>query len=232
MPTLTQDELQEGIERAHEIIDATLDRWDRIPPDRKPYYRLAIQARIIGLYRSVLGDREAAFEWLGKSAEWYLDSYGPGKAAMLVRAQLTAVLARDDALMAKAAEMAHEAESGEPTYFDGVATCLSSLIRGDDEATLRHADALTDLESTAFQDVDYYDGLGTCCRAIATGDESLLETALETVLERHETLIPKLGDRTHDAQVCIPAAAIVVLARQRGLDVDVESEYLPETLIG
>lgn len=224
MTGISDDELRDKAERCEEIIDRTLDRWENIPPKRKPYVRLGLMARGCGIYTLLLGDIDSAREWFAESSARYLRERercrgGPNEPQMLLWTLLTAILLGDEEAMREAAESGASIEQTGPEYFTQFDRCLVGLLDGDDDAVRAAAAELSANEDAAADRLDYYDGLGATCRAIAAENLDDLDRGLAVVLVRHEELVPTFGETMDDGLVCIPATALVVLARRRSLAV-------------
>lgn len=235
----TNAEFRSKIEECERTIEETLDRWERIPPERKPYMRLGLNARAIGVYSVSLGELSVAREWFAKASDWYRGEREKVRGEldepqMLLWTLLTAVLSGDDGAMATAAGSAADVANPDPEYFTHFDRCLAGLIDGDDETVLA---AAADLEASeaAASELDYYTGLGAACEAIVRENSARLDEALAEVLRRHEERVPKLGATMDDALVCIEATALCILAKKRGLPVEsldaVGSEYVPSTIL-
>lgn len=240
MTEISDAELRDKAERCEEIIDRTVDRWENIPPERKPYVRLGLKARGCGIYTLLLGDTDSAREWFAESSARYLQERercrgSTNEPQMLLWTLLTAVLSGDEDAMREAAESGASVEHADPKYFTQFDRCLVGLLDGDDNAVRAAADELAASEDDAADRLDYYDGLGATCRAIAAEDTDALDRGLAAVLERHEELVPTFGATMDDGLVCIPATALLVLARRRGLAVEgldaLDSEYVPRELV-
>lgn len=240
MTDMTETELREKREGCEETIESSLEIWDQIPPERKPYVRLGLNARGIAVYSLLLGEPKAAREGFVKASEWYRKEREKCKGEldepqMLLWTLLTAVLSGDEETAKTAAENASVVENRDPEYFYHFDRCLAGLIDGDDEQVLESAEELSEREDGAAETLDYYDGLATACAASATDDFERLEQGLAEILDRHEDLAPSFGKTMDDGLVCYPATALTALARRRGIPVEdlgaLGSEYVPHELI-
>jgi hypothetical protein len=71
--------------------------------------------------------------------------------------------------------------------------------------------------------------LARTCRGIVREEPDSVAEGAGTLIAAHEEDIDD-DPRGHREVVCHPAAALIVLARQRGLNVRVDSEYVPEAV--
>lgn len=77
----------------------------------------------------------------------------------------------------------------------------------------------------------YYLPQATAIEAIGEGDAAAVEAAIEGLLEFHEEFVIGSPDtNVVDEAVAFDACAYLALARQRGLDIAVDSEYVPGAL--
>lgn len=240
MTDITDAELREKIEGCEKTIESSLEIWDQIPPERKPYTRLGLNAKGIAVYSLFLGEVDKAHEWFVKASEWYREVRNRRKGRtnepqMLLWTLLTAVLSGDEETAETAAESAAVVENRDPEYFYHFDQCLAGLIDGDDERVLGSAEELSEREDGAAETLDYYDGLGTACAAIATDDFERLDRGLAEILDRHEELVPTFGKTMDDGLVCYPATALAALAQRREIPVEdldaLDGEYVPLELI-
>lgn len=242
MSEINSGELNSKIERQRDKINSTLERWDSIPEEQKPYFRLARSARSIGVYFILLGNQRVSNKWFTKATAWFRDNREKvrnehNEPQIAMWSLVMAVLSTKDGLAKEVAvEIVEEGiKHTSPTYFTYFADGLAHLILGNDDAVNEIGDSLTALEPDAPENLDFYPGLGDACKAIIAKDPNALDSALERVLSWHmNEMVPKLGELADDALVCFPATVFLLLAENRGFEpekLDVfDSEYIPETL--
>lgn len=235
MAPISEERIEEEIDRSRSVLDATVREWSRIPPQRKPYRRLGDCARQLGVYHVLLGQYGEARHQFGEAARAYLEARKQAigqvdEVVMLLWTLLSAVLSGEDERRRQAAESAAVVDNQEPEYFYNFDACLSHLIRGKDDQALTAANFLSGFERQEAQRLDYYNGLGLAARGIVTDNPEVLTAGLREMLQTHEILRRRFGEDADDALVCIPATALLVLASERGIDVSalpVGSEYIP-----
>lgn len=242
MSEINSGELNSKIERQKDKINSTLERWDSIPEEQKPYFRLARSARSIGVYFILLGNQKESDKWFTKATAWFRDNREKvrnehNEPQIAMWSLVMAVLSTKDGLAKEVAvEIVEEGiKHTSPTYFTYFAEGLAHLILGNDDAVNEIGDSLTTLEPDAPENLDFYPGLGDAHKSIVAEDLDALETALERVLSWHSNeMVPMLGELSDDALVCFPAIVFLLLAHKRGLEIrklDVlDSEYIPEAL--
>jgi len=242
MSEINSDELNSKIERHRDKINSTLERWDSIPEEQKPYFRLARSARSIGVYFILLENQKKSNKWFTKATAWFRDNrekvrgeHNEPQIAMwsLVVAVLSA---KDELAQEVAVEIVKEGiKHTSPTYFTYFAEGLAHLILGNDDAVNELGDSLTALEPDAPENLDFYPGLGDAHKAIVAEELDALDTALERVLSWHTNeMVPTLGELSDDALVCFPATVFLLLAKNRGFEVRkldaFNSKYIPQAL--
>lgn len=233
MSELTREDLLKEIEYNKKSIEHDEATWDQTVPYMVPvvYFGLGRHSRCISIYYLLLGNREEAKAWFGRASDYFLKSREPGKdgeVQMLMWAVLASILSGDGDLMAKMARVFDDLVYRKPPYFYYFVACLSHLILREDEPSLKDAGKLRELEPRSYIKVQYYNGLGECCEGVARGDTGLVVSGLADILNRHEALIPSFGKKSDDALVCIPASALIMLARMKGMVItaeDVEEAY-------
>ena len=147
---------------------------------------------------------------------------------MLMWTILTSILSGNRDLMKEHAQIFDDLEYKTPSYFYYFVSCLSNLISGSKKDALKDAEKLDELEPTNYSKLKYYKGLGKTCKGIAMKDSSLVTSGLINILKRHKSLIPSLGKTMDDALVCIPATALIILAKNQGIEIkpaDIEEKY-------
>jgi hypothetical protein len=217
--------------RAHVEREAEryADGESRLPdvddPDQRQRQltRLGNAAYGAGLCALMVGDGEAATEWLGRAAERYRESFGdapPGSWGRPIGAMKAQVLRGDRPAAEDAARWALDAGAAEADSPIGrYAACLALLVLGREEAARAEADELRTHEGFPQPVAD------TLAMIAAGTDEVGYVLAVEAVLESFETREEYLED--------VPVADTVIvlqaLAARRGLaPASLESRLLPD----
>ena len=231
--------LEEKADRYREKIANFTDVWDEVPEERrcKLYGSLGRRTRALGGYTLLLGDIQSARDVFEDASEWYRKGVErcPGHINQVNRhywVLQTAILAKSES--ARDAAMGLTVEDPDVQYLEDYATCLDALLAGDDEAAKQTAEVLVET-AASMSEVPYYAGLGETAAAIVDEDLAALEEGIQLVLNHHEGLLPKLGETMDDGLICYPATALLILASERGLEIerlDVDdSEYVPWELV-
>ena len=217
----------------------------RIADEESPSFHVRIGAgyRRIAIYALLLGDRENTGEWFEKSAAHYLASVRERRARgapvaereapeLLTAAIYAAVLSHNWVLMGTVARTTREVRSVADDDYSATLRCgherigfLAALLTGRD--TGAHLSALEAAIGDLSPEVrPYYEPYATAFRGLDAADASTVSRGLTEMLGRHGAGLNGKPKQPREL-VCYPATALARLARDRGLAVAVDSEYLP-----
>lgn len=183
--------------------------------------RLGNAAYGAGLCALMLGDGEAARDWLGRAAGRWRESFDlapPGSWGRPIGAVKAHLLAGDWEAAAEAARWtlqtgAVEAESPIGRY----AACLALLVLGRHDEARVHANVIR-------THADFPTAVGDALAMIAAGtDEVGYVQAVEAVLESFETR----DEYLEDVAVADTVLVLQALAERRGLAAELSSPLLP-----
>ncbi|MEX2211938.1 MAG: hypothetical protein WD689_09295 [Gaiellaceae bacterium] len=183
--------------------------------------RLGNAAYGAGLCALMIGDDEAARDWLARAAERYRESFAlapPGSWGRPIGTIKAHVLAGDWDAATAAAEWAVEAGAAESESPIGrYAACLALLVVGRDADARVLADELRTLD-------DFPAPVGDTLAMVAAGtDEVGYVLALQTVLESFETREEYL----EDVPVADTVLVLKALGERRALAAELSSPLLP-----
>jgi hypothetical protein len=183
--------------------------------------RLGNAAYGAGLCALMLGDAEAAREWLGRAAARWRESFAtapPGSWGRPIGAVKAHVLAGEQEAAEEAARWALETGAVEAESPIGrYAACLALLVLGRDAEARVHADAIR-------IHADFPTEVGDALAMIAAGtDEVGYVEAIEAVLESFETR----EEHLEDVPVADTVLVLQALAERRGLAAELSSPLLP-----
>lgn len=182
--------------------------------------RMGNAAAAAGLASLMVGDREAAAEWLARAADRYRESWPdapPGSWGRPIGAVKARVLAGDREGAARDARWALEAGAGEADGPIGrYAAALACAVLGDWDAARIHADA-------ARTDEAFPNEVADALAFIAAEDVVGYVEAVEEVLRSFETRDAYL----EDVPVADTVLVLQALAARRGMAADLVSPLLP-----
>lgn len=241
MQDINIKDLLEEIEYSKKRIAKDKAMWDQIIPEQisSTYFGMGLNARHIAIYNLLLGNKEGSLKWFEQAAKYYSKSRikgRDGEVQMLMWTILMSILSGNRDLMKEHAQIFDDLEYKTPSYFYYFVSCLSNSILGNEESVLTATEKLDKLEPTNYSKLKYYKGLGKTCKGIAMKDSSLVTSGLINILKRHKSLIPSLGKTMDDALVCIPATALIILAKNQGIGIKPDNvnenykDYIPWAL--
>lgn len=241
---LSDEELQQKIEDTTIKIDLNEDALVSEEQDIRvgTYHMLTMEHHAMGVYRLLEGNVDAACEAFATAADYqreYLHDVRAHRGEVDIWREVAepqliehglwfAILSGDEAVRET---IAAEAWAIPDAYVERFgrrwlvarAKALAALVT--DES--RFDEFLDGLEATAHDPFDEL--LYNAYRGIDDGDAQTVETAVERMLERHDDQVEE--PRHWDEIMALGPAAIAVLAREQGLDVSVDSPYLPKVLL-
>lgn len=247
----SESTLNEKIERRKKLIERRQEllNSNKVPSNRIPtvYGSFGRDSRSIARYSLLLNNSasKSAMDWFKRASEHYLckvrearerrhlleKSYEENEPLMVRDALEAALLSRDVNQRHDAAEVAIEIDDSYPQTFPETTPWyyyvkgVAALIRGaDEEATEYIAHLQNDLDVFSGDLYLEYEGLATVLTGLINNDPGTVKTGFAVVFEHHERTTAN-SDRV-DAAVCWPAMALRELVRRRGIDAEIESEYL------
>jgi hypothetical protein len=172
-----------------------------------------------GLAHLMRGDAAEAKRWLDRALGAYRESWAeapPGSWGRPIAGMKSRLLVGEPA--ADEARWALEAGAAEwDSPIGHYAAALAYLVLGDDDAARLHADEIRTRD-------DFPRAVGDALAMIAAGTDAVgYVEAIEAVLESFETR----DEYLEDVAVADTVLVLQALARERGLDAELESALLP-----
>lgn len=207
--------------------------------------KVAQMSMSTGLYSFALSECDPGYSELQHATEWYRDAIREYRTrrdspkdnfegeTTLLDYLYCALLSGDNELFTEAAGLVRETE---PEHYDRFDTqwrysytqALAALVldAGDQR------EFLDDLERTIPDHDDaherFFTALWIALAGIDEGDEGQFDDGVEQFLEWHDGQVDFENKTSAEDLVCKQVAALVVLARHRGMAVRVDSEYVPD----
>ncbi|WP_327053116.1 hypothetical protein [Halomicrococcus gelatinilyticus] len=203
----------------------------------------------IGLYRLLLGDVAAATEHLEEATRRYALKYEHKRTyeaeendqatwqtqrSILERLTYAALLSRNDASVEEAAAKVDDLDAYRRQFPRMVHkyhfTTALARVAADADDQRERVDAFGDSLADVKPDHQpYFGNLATILDGIVSGDEATVRDGLEAYLDDYDE------DRNDDPEslsdrVSKRATALYLLAKRRGVDVEIESRYIPDCL--
>lgn len=204
-----------------------------------------MMAQNVGLFRLVLEECDSAVDELGTASTWYRDSIQTFRQrrdspsdnfegeTTLLNYLYCALLADDGAVVSEAAKIALNTDID---HYEGFSTlwryhymnALAAIILD----TGTQAEQLANLEET-LDDLDgshaaFFGALWRALAGIEARDADQFTAGIDQLLDWHDGKVDFETKTDPKDLVCRQAAALLVVARRNGMDVHVDSEYIPE----
>jgi hypothetical protein len=225
-----QDLSEESVSRVHDSIGRDVEK--------------------IGLYELLLGDVPAATERFEESTRRFLLKYEHKKraeleengqqgwqtqASILQRLLYSAMLSRNDALAADAAKNADDLVAylhrfPEKEYRYHYTRALASVASQSPDERDRVDAFRESLDDVKPDFLPYFGSIATALDGVVEDDADLVVDGLEAFLERHDEKASEEPEKLSD-HVAKRATALVLLAKRRGLDIEIESRYVPDCVL-
>lgn len=251
---MSDEKIQSEISLRESEIERTQTRINgqSIPENRYAiaYYSMGLDAMKISLYHLVKGDFSASQRWFERATTYYIErvrkgqefreelakSYWENEPLVFREAFYCAILSGSDTLQNEVAAEALAMDDAYLTEFPTVihdfyfVRALAAIFLERDDAREFVAQLLANLDHLRPKLHAYFSALATILAGITSDDADRATEGFEQLLEYHDDDIqgtPKGPDKI----VCLPAVALLVLARERGLDIEIEGEYIPESVL-
>jgi hypothetical protein len=230
-PELVRTELEARIATHRQRVEATRGEWERIRRDRlavacsglgSDFLDVAVCSLLLGRGDDARASfRESAASFLA-ATDHATDGLPP---APRLHGLAAAVLSGDAALARECARrLAPPAERrGKSWVQDRFTRALAALVLGDDAAAASATAELLGEGDEAAERDGFYPATGVACRAILDRDAAALAGALAQILQRHAAMAARSLRNQADGWICLPAAALAVVAAERGLDVAIDA---------
>lgn len=225
-------------------------------PERAPaaHQSIALSARSAALYCVLLDEFDRACNWFETASDHYLAS-GVARFEVnvdtlsdltnapyqFVSAVYMASLASDevafreiaDAVLNADREHLYELQDGSTTTYEldadefYHARCLAALVIDDQDRTTRSLNQLRDaIRANRQSTAHYITRDATFAEGLLEKDPEIVTDAIEEGFLHHRRNL-RGEPETDEELICVEATAMLLLAQRAGLDIDIESEFVP-----
>jgi len=244
-----REKVEDKLQHREEFVKKRIDSLNsgKVPEENFPKVHLSIgnDYQQIALFKMALGNCKAAIPEFETSAEWYYDGARETRerrdslsedfegGTTLLKYFYSALLAGDEDLLTQATEIAFETEESHYHQFSEthryyLLNALAATVAetGDQQAYLDELEAtLDDLPDDHDQ---YFGGLWRALSGIVTDDTKLFSEGVDQFLDWHDNNVNFENKTSPEDLVCKQVVALLVLARRNGMDVHVDSPYIPD----
>lgn len=215
-----------------------------------------VRSRWVALGMLYLGEVEEAQRWFGIIAPEFIqlgreqsglveDQEATAAGSMpgvdLERGIQAAVLSGDEDLVAEIVEEAHQIATDpsvetvpDPNWpFLGLVRALTAVLGADDDTAAALEEFRERIAASDDPDAEsYFEPLATATEGFHREDPSLVREGIEGYLKWHDQRLSGYDAEYEIVEqgVEVKSCTFLVLAHRRGLDVHVDSEYVPETV--
>lgn len=232
-PAATED-YQRLIEIGESMLKSTDAHWQEIPAERIPIARFGqgTDAVFVAVGHLMLGQVKLARDWFAISAQFFLEAGKPADTVISEKRALEcALFYGDKEYRVKVAQKILPRPDGlKPAEYPYL-MFLKHMILGEQTEASAFADEAAWLSRATLKKRGGYGTLQEACQALAGKKPDEFAAALEALLEEHKLKAAHGGTQLPDGMLCFPGAALLILAREQGLPVQVTSPFIPASLL-
>lgn len=246
-----EEKIREKLELYEKIVDRKVGKLEtgKIPKDNvsQVYLSVGNKSHAVGLYKLALGECDSAVLDFVTSAEWYykgtvktrdqresISDDFEGETTLL-KYLYSALLTSEEELVIQAAKLANDTSvrhyhqfSTIHRYYFMQAITATILNKGDQQEYISEMEkSLTDLDGTT---KTFFEALWIALSGITKEDRERFRSGIEQLLEWHDQKTDFKNKTSANDLVSRQAIALITLARRKGIDVYVDSEYIPECI--
>jgi hypothetical protein len=231
---LTVADYQRLIDIGESMLKNTHEHWQELPLERIPLARFGqgSDAVFVAVGNLMLGQVSQARDWFAISAQFFLEGSRPADTVISEKRALECALFSGDKKfrLRVAQKILPRAERVKPMEHS-YAMFLKYMILNE------RAEASTFVQESAWLSpatIKKHGGYGTLqdvCRALVDGHADEFKTTLEALLQEHTMKASHGMLNMPDGILCFPGVALLILAREQGLHVDVTSPFTPAALL-
>lgn len=245
MSRTREEKLRDAIEFREDRMERYHDTMDNVDPEQigGRWYSMGLTATSLGVYYTGLHDVSEARKWFAEAAQCFLKRVELGESGranvpgVLMKAVRTALLSADDVVIADVVEEVEGLTSEFLEDFPDAATSylyiklLAAIVDEDFEAAEVRAQQFHGASDTlGGESRNRWLTRANFLTAIVEDDADEASFRLGELAEMHAN---SLGSESglDDEIMDVEATALARLARQQGVDVEISSEFVPESLV-
>jgi hypothetical protein len=234
LKTATPEDYQRLIDMGESRLKNTHEHWHEIPVERIPFARFGqgSDAVFVAVGHLMLGQVKLARDWFAISAQFFLEGSKPADTVISEKRALEcALFSADKEYRLRVAQKISPRETRIKPMEHSYAMFLKHTILHEQTEALAFAGEQAWLRAATMKKRGGYGTLQEACKALADRKPGELTAALEALLREHKMKASHSGGTMPDAVICFPGAALLILAREQGLPVQVTSPFIPAALL-
>lgn len=234
MKTAIPDDYQRLIQIGESSLKNIDEHWPEVPVERIPIARFGqgLDALFVAVGNLMLGQVRQARDWFAISAQFFLEADKPADTVISEKRALECALfcGDKDYRLKVAQKILLRAGRIKPLEYSYV-MFLKYTILGQEAEASAFAQESAWLSRATMKKRGGYGTLQAACQALADNRPDEFAAALEALLAEHKMKASQDGAKLPDGMVCFPGAALLILAREQGLHVEVTSPFIPAALL-
>ena len=232
--TATQEDYQRLIEIGESSLQNTNAHWHEIPVERIPIARFGqgLDGMFVAVGNLMLNQINQARDWFAISAQFFLEASKPSDTVVSEKRALEcALFSGDRDLRVRVAQQILPRHESIKPMEHSYAMFLKYTILNEPLEALTFMHEAAWLSRATMKKRGGYGTLQDACRALASRDSDQFTITLEALLREHQMKVSESGTKLPDGMICFPGAALLILARELGLRVNVTSPFIPAALL-
>lgn len=234
MKTATIEDYQRLIDIGESMLQNTHEHWHEIPVERIPLARFGqgSDALFVAVGNLMLGQVQQARDWFAISGQFFLEGSKPIDTIIAEKRALEcALFSGDQDFQKKVARKISPRETRIKPAEHSYAMFLKYMILNAPAEASAFLDEAAWLSRATMKKRGGYGTLQEACKALAYRNLDQFKVALEELLQEHRMKASQGGIKMPDGLLCFPGAALLILAHNQGLKVDVMSPFIPAVLL-
>lgn len=234
LKTATSADSRRLIEIGESTLKSTDEHWHEIPVERLPLARFGqgLNGLFVAVGYLMLNDVRKARDWFAITAQFFLEANRQADTVIAEKRALECALFSGDNeyRLRVAQKIAARTTRVKPMEYP-YAMFLKYMILQQHAEAAAFADKAAWLSPATMKKRGGYGSLRSACQALTARQPRELTTALEALLREHKMKASHSGSKLPDGMLCFPGAALLLLAREQGVSVNVTSPFIPEALL-